>query len=321
MPDGGVHIDGGAARRPSTSCRRSRSARACSASSRQHGPSRRAARADSRQRLLQQCARVVRRARSSTPAASSPSTPSRLAGDGAARRRRVREVAVQNGDDESTRRTLDGGYTFDAFYVEPVERTHLGGHGRDASRAGHRLETKRRRFRSILRRAKSWRSEAEGARQELDCRTPDGTPGAQAVRVTTGEDVVTVLDALHLRQQRQRVPRRARGQPLADELRWWCSRTTHGRAIAGATVDPRQREQSASALSRRGTTAWRRQRRRPRARLQTVTVARPLLHAGDVRRRPGGPRHRVPRSRCCPPACGPATASCRSSEGPRARRR
>ncbi len=101
------------------------------------------------------------------------------------------DVATQVGDDASTRRTLEDAFTFDPFYLEPNEGPTAGGTEvrivgeatgwndatdvRVAGKACARLELK--------------------GPEELLCTVAPGTKGAKPVRVGTGDDAVTVLDA------------------------------------------------------------------------------------------------------------------------------
>jgi hypothetical protein len=101
------------------------------------------------------------------------------------------DVSVQNGDDASTKRTLAGGYAYDAIYAVPSTGPIGGGtsvviHGQgthfdvttqvfiDQTACGHVVVA---------------------SPTELSCISPAGAPGSKPVRVTTGTETIAVLDA------------------------------------------------------------------------------------------------------------------------------
>ncbi len=106
------------------------------------------------------------------------------------------DISVQNGDDEATFRTLPEAYKYDAFAVDPSTGSVVGG----------TLVT-------LVGSGIGWTSETEvlidlapcevveirdngGGIQELDCRTPEGSPGAKVVTTRTGaESPVSVTGA------------------------------------------------------------------------------------------------------------------------------
>jgi hypothetical protein len=101
------------------------------------------------------------------------------------------DVIVQNGDDESTRGVLRGGYTYDQFYAEPPNGPTAGGtlirlHGQETNwDESTRVEIDQN----------PCEVEEFVGPEELTCRVPPGTPGAKAVRTITGDETISVLDA------------------------------------------------------------------------------------------------------------------------------
>lgn len=91
------------------------------------------------------------------------------------------DVGVQIGEDSSTRRTLVDGYEYDAFSVEPSSGSTLGGTsitlvgaGLDWTEATTVLVDRAPCDVVEVR-------ELDAGLQELDCRTPEGTPGSKVV--------------------------------------------------------------------------------------------------------------------------------------------
>ncbi len=98
------------------------------------------------------------------------------------------DVSVQIGQDESTRRTLPGGYSYDAFAIEPGAGSVNGGtvitltgSGTDWSEGTEVL------IDLVPCEVLDVRELGDGL-QELDCRTPEGSPGAKVVTTSSGED-------------------------------------------------------------------------------------------------------------------------------------
>jgi hypothetical protein len=102
-------------------------------------------------------------------------------------------LTTQNGDDASTRRSLDAAYLYDAFYADPAQAATSGGslitlHGQgtawddttQASIDGQACEVVALRG-------------AAGGPQELDCQAPPGTEGLKTLSVATGDRTDTVL--------------------------------------------------------------------------------------------------------------------------------
>ncbi len=143
------------------------------------------------------------------------------------------DVVAQNGDDETTRGTLVGGFVYDAFYLDPASgptsggtRVTLRGDGTswdDATRVWVDLEP-------------CPVAEVLGP-TELVCVTPKGSPGAKLVRVVTSDDVaVDVLDGFTYGDSDNGFRGGLSGQPIAGSLRVLALDGFTGNVIPGATV-------------------------------------------------------------------------------------
>jgi len=143
------------------------------------------------------------------------------------------DVVVQNGDDESTRATLEGGFTYDDFYLEPTTGPTAGGsivtiHAQAA------LFDEDTQVSVDLAPCEDVDVKSE---TELTCRTPPGTPGAKLVRVTTGdEEPVDVLDAFTYVVSNDGYQGGLSGDKLDGQLEVLVLDNVEGLAIPGATV-------------------------------------------------------------------------------------
>lgn len=146
------------------------------------------------------------------------------------------DVIVQNGDDESTRATLEGGFTYDDFYVTPATGPTSGGtvvtlHSRSPLfEEGVSVEVD-------LEPCEIERIESP---TELTCRTPPGTPGAKRVGVSvpSGDETVDldVLDAFTYVVSDNGFRGGLSGNALDGSLKVLALDDFTGSAIPGATV-------------------------------------------------------------------------------------
>jgi hypothetical protein len=142
------------------------------------------------------------------------------------------DLTTQNGDDESTRRTLPAGYVYDKLYAVPSSGPVAG--GTDVT---------------ILGQNTLW----DGATQafidnqpcasltvvsptELTCTTAQGTPGAKSVRVEGGGEAITVLDAFTYEDSTDGFKGGLSGGPLDGKLRVLVYNNFTGDPILGAYV-------------------------------------------------------------------------------------
>jgi hypothetical protein len=101
------------------------------------------------------------------------------------------DLSAQDGDDASTRRTLPGGYTYDAIYAVPNSGPVPGGTvieilGQGTSWDGTtvaKIDNKPCTTLTVM------------SPTLLSCTVPPGSPGSKSVAVTTGSETILVLDA------------------------------------------------------------------------------------------------------------------------------
>ena len=142
------------------------------------------------------------------------------------------DVVVQNGDDESTRGVLTGGYTYDKFYADPPSGPTAGGTlvrllGEDTGWSeSTRVEIDRN----------PCEVEEFVGPEELTCRVPPGTPGAKAVRTITDDETIDVLDGFAYVNSDNGNRGGFSGDPLDQNLSVLVFDDYTGEAIDGATV-------------------------------------------------------------------------------------
>jgi hypothetical protein len=146
------------------------------------------------------------------------------------------DVIVQNGDDETTRAKLEGGFTYDDFYVTPATGPTSGGtivtlHSRSPLfEEGVTVEID----------LEPCEIERIESATELTCRTPPGTPGAKRVGVTvpSGDETVEldVLDAFTYVVSDNGFRGGLSGNALESSLKVLALDDYTGAAIPGATV-------------------------------------------------------------------------------------
>ncbi|MGC4094769.1 MAG: IPT/TIG domain-containing protein [Polyangiaceae bacterium] len=143
------------------------------------------------------------------------------------------DVVVQNGEDASTRVTLEGGYAYDAFYAEPNSGPTSGGTLITLHGVGTQWDEST--TVSIDRNPCDVVSVASPS--ALTCRAPAGTPGAKPVRVTTGDGVaVDVLDGFTYGNSDNGFRGGLSGAPLQHQLKVLVFGAVGGEAVAKASV-------------------------------------------------------------------------------------
>lgn len=142
------------------------------------------------------------------------------------------DVTVQNGDDASTKRTLAGGYTFDALYAEPSSGPISGGtlvelYGQGTAWDSTTVATIDQKPCATL---------EVVSPTHLTCAAPQGTPGAKTVAVTTGEQTILVLDGYAYEDSVNGFKGGLSGAALSGQLKALVFDNYTGDAVAGAYV-------------------------------------------------------------------------------------
>jgi len=142
------------------------------------------------------------------------------------------DLTVQNGDDASTRRTLPGGYAYDALYAVPSSGPISGGNtveilGQDTAWDATTVAKIDQ---------KPCASLTVESPTRLICEVPQGTPGAKTVAVTTGDEALLVLDGYTYEDSTNGYKGGLSGAPLAGELKVLVYNNYTGDPIPAAKV-------------------------------------------------------------------------------------
>ncbi|WP_437839971.1 IPT/TIG domain-containing protein [Sorangium sp. So ce1153] len=142
------------------------------------------------------------------------------------------ELTVQNGDDESTRRALPGGYVYDALYASPSSGPISGGTTVELIGQGTQWDA------TTVARVdqKPCTSLAVEGPTRLLCTVPQGTPGAKTISVTTGDETILVLDGYTYEDSANGYKGGLSGAPLAGQLKVLVYNNFTGDPIPGARV-------------------------------------------------------------------------------------
>lgn len=142
------------------------------------------------------------------------------------------DVRVQNGDAESTRATLTGGFTYDSFFATPSDGPTSGGtiikiKGDDTEwDARTSVEIGRRPCTDVV----------LISRHELQCTTPPNDAGSKVLSVITGDDVEDVLDGFTYGNSDNGFRGGLSGDRLDGELTVLAFDNIEGRALPGVAV-------------------------------------------------------------------------------------
>lgn len=142
------------------------------------------------------------------------------------------DVSVQNGDDASTKRTLQGGYAYDAVFAAPDSGPVPGGTVIEIVGQGTHFD----KTTVALIDNKACTTLDVVSATLLDCTVPQGTPGSKSIRVTTGAETITVLDAYTYEDSTNGYKGGLSGAPLAGHLKALVYDNFTGDAIPGAYV-------------------------------------------------------------------------------------
>jgi len=142
------------------------------------------------------------------------------------------DLSTQNGDDDSTLRTLAGGYAYDALYADPSTGPVSGATEITIVGQGTNWDTDTVAFIDNL----PCQSMTITGKTEIECVVPKGTPGAKAVRVDGGDETITVLDGYTYEDSADGYKGGLSGEPLDGSLRVLVYDNFTGDALAGANV-------------------------------------------------------------------------------------
>lgn len=142
------------------------------------------------------------------------------------------DISVQNGDDASTRRTLAGGYAYDAIYAAPSVGPVAGGTAIDIVGQGTAWDA------STIAKIdqKPCSSLTVVGPDLLNCVVPKGTPGSKTISVKTGDDTINVLDGYTYEDSENGYKGGLSGAPLAGKLKVLVYSNFTGDPIPGAAV-------------------------------------------------------------------------------------
>ncbi|WP_104981036.1 IPT/TIG domain-containing protein [Sorangium cellulosum] len=142
------------------------------------------------------------------------------------------ELTTQNGDDASTRRSLPGGYVYDALYASPSSGPVAGGTSIELIGQGTRWDATT--VASIDQKPCTSLAVEEPTR--LRCTVPQGTAGAKTISVTTGDETILVLDGYTYEDSENGYKGGLSGDPLAGRLEVLVYNNFTGDPIPGARV-------------------------------------------------------------------------------------
>jgi hypothetical protein len=142
------------------------------------------------------------------------------------------DVAVQSGDDASTRRVLPGAYTYDSFYADPTSGPTSGG----TVLALHGSGTSWDASTTVTLGGMPCGQLAVKSAVELTCVTPPEPPGSKPLVVTAGGSVTTVLDGFVYSDSDNGFKGGLSGNKLAGQLKVLAFDSYTGAPLTGALV-------------------------------------------------------------------------------------
>lgn len=142
------------------------------------------------------------------------------------------DIHVQNGMDESTRRSLAGGFVYDAFYALPASGPISGGTIVEIIGQGTLWDA------STVAKVdqKPCQTLQVQGPELLMCTVPKGTPGAKTISVTTGAETIHVLDGYTYEDSENGYKGGLSGSPLAGDLKVLVYDNYTGDPLVGAHV-------------------------------------------------------------------------------------
>jgi hypothetical protein len=158
--------------------------------------------------------------------------PSRVQVSAPASKAGTVDLAVQDGDDTSTRRVLAGGYTFDAIYASPNGGPLSGGTPITVVGDGTAFGAST----TVTIDRNPCKNVTVQSATRLTCTAPPGTPGSKPIAVTTGKESIVVLDAYTYQDSENGFKGGLSGASLAGHLHALVYDNDSGAPIAGAYV-------------------------------------------------------------------------------------
>jgi hypothetical protein len=144
------------------------------------------------------------------------------------------DVTVQNGTDESTRRTLVGAYTFDALYADPDTGPVAGGTAVTIHGYGNDWENE-----PVVEAAidgKPCVTTTVAGPNTVTCIAPKGTPGSKGISITTKTGTIDAFDAFAYQDSADGFKGGLSGNPLNGQLKVLAFNNFTGDALVGAHV-------------------------------------------------------------------------------------
>jgi hypothetical protein len=140
------------------------------------------------------------------------------------------DLTVQNGDDESTRRTLAGGYVYDPIFAVPSSGPIAGGTAIDIYGQGTAWDQT-----TIAKiDLKPCSALTVVSPEHLTCIVPQGTPGSKTVSVATGDQAINILDGYTYEDSTNGYKGGLSGNALAGKLKVLVYSNFTGDPIPGA---------------------------------------------------------------------------------------
>ncbi len=142
-------------------------------------------------------------------------------------------LTVQKGDDESTKRSLPGGYAYDALQATPATGPVAGGTVIEIAGEGTNFTA------STVAKigGKACSTLTVNSPTSLTCTVPKGTPGAKPISVDPGDgQTITVLDGYTYEDSSNGFKGGLSGAPLAGNLKVLVYDNYTGDAVPGAVV-------------------------------------------------------------------------------------
>lgn len=161
-----------------------------------------------------------------------PIDPSRVQAGAPAAKAGPVDISVQNGTDASTKRTLIGGYTYDALYAAPATGPVPGGTVIEIIGQGTAWDAT-----TVARiDQKPCTNLKVVSPTVLDCTVPPGSPGSKTISVATGSETILVLDAYTYEDSDNGYKGGLSGAPIAGAITVLAYDNYTGAAIPGAHV-------------------------------------------------------------------------------------